>query len=151
MGIQETCCVLSCFSHVWLFVALWRTRPLWPWDSPGKNTGMGCYSFRQGTFPTQGSNPHFLQLLHCRQILYHWDTGEAPEETYFNIIKGIYDKPTTNSILSGRKAESMSSKSRNKTRMPTLATFIQHNNQKNRKYKLEKKSKIVTQITWYYT
>ena len=31
---------------------------------------MGCYFFLQGTFPTQGSNPHFLQLLHCRQALY---------------------------------------------------------------------------------
>ena len=26
-------------------------------------------------FPTQGSNLH---LLHCRQNLYHWSTGEAP-------------------------------------------------------------------------
>ena len=47
-------------------------RPLWrllcPWDSPGKNTGVGCHSLLQGTFPTQGSN---LDLLRCKQILYH--------------------------------------------------------------------------------
>ena len=36
-------------------------------DSPGKNTGVGCYAFLQGIFPIQGSNPG---LLHCRQILY---------------------------------------------------------------------------------
>ena len=30
--------------------------------------------------PTQGSH---LRLLHCRQILYHWATGEAHEETHF--------------------------------------------------------------------
>ena len=36
-------------------------------DSPGKNTGVGCYALLQGIFPTQGSNPG---LLHCRQILY---------------------------------------------------------------------------------
>jgi len=41
---------------------------LCPWNSPGKNTGVGSHSLFQGIFPTQGSNPG---LLHCRQILYH--------------------------------------------------------------------------------
>ena len=41
---------------------------LCPWNSPGKNTGVGCHSFFQGIFPTQGLSPG---LLHCRQILYH--------------------------------------------------------------------------------
>ena len=36
-------------------------------DSPGKNTGVGCYALLQGIFPTQGLNPG---LPHCRQILY---------------------------------------------------------------------------------
>ena len=40
---------------------------LCPWNSPGKNTGVGCHSLLQGIFPTQGLNP---DLLHCRQILY---------------------------------------------------------------------------------
>ena len=35
---------------------------LYPWNSPGKNAGVGCH------FPLQGSN---LGLLHCRWILYH--------------------------------------------------------------------------------
>ena len=26
------------------------------WNSPGKNTGVGCHSFLQGVFPTQGLN-----------------------------------------------------------------------------------------------
>ena len=43
-------------------------RLLCPWDSPGKNTGVGCHFFLHGIFPTQVSN---LGLLHCRQILYH--------------------------------------------------------------------------------
>ena len=43
-------------------------RLLCPWDSPGKNTGVGSHFILQGIFPTQGSNPH---LLHCRQILSH--------------------------------------------------------------------------------
>ena len=41
-------------------------RILCPWDSPGKNTGVGCQFHLQGIFPAQGSNPGFL---HCRLIL----------------------------------------------------------------------------------
>ena len=37
---------------------------LCPWDSPGKNTGVGCHFLLQGIFPTQGSNPG---LPHWRQ------------------------------------------------------------------------------------
>ena len=33
------------------------TRLLCQWDSPGKNTGVGCHAL-QGIFPTQGSNLH---------------------------------------------------------------------------------------------
>ena len=39
------------------------TRLLCPWDSPGRNTGVGCHTLLQGIFPTQGSNPHLLCLL----------------------------------------------------------------------------------------
>ena len=44
------------------------TRLLCPWDSPGKNIGVGCHFLLQGIFLTQESNPG---LLHCREILYH--------------------------------------------------------------------------------
>ena len=44
------------------------SRLLFPWNFPGKNTGVDCHSLLQGIFPTQGLN---LGLLHCRQILYH--------------------------------------------------------------------------------
>ena len=38
--------------------SLWPyARLLCPWDSPGKNTGVGCHFLLQGIFPTQGSNP----------------------------------------------------------------------------------------------
>ena len=30
--------------------------PLCPWDSPGKNTGVGCHFLLHGIFPTQGLN-----------------------------------------------------------------------------------------------
>ena len=48
--------LLSCFSHVWLL----RPHGLCPWDSPGKNTRVGCHFLLQGIFQTQGSN---LSLL----------------------------------------------------------------------------------------
>ena len=44
-------------------------------DSPGKNTGVGCYTLLQGIFPTQGSNPG---PPHCRQILYHLSHQGSP-------------------------------------------------------------------------
>ena len=47
---------------------LYPPRLLCPWNSPGKNTGVGCHSLLQGIFQTQGLN---LGLLHCRQILCH--------------------------------------------------------------------------------
>ena len=50
--------------------ALWDPMDcsLCPWDSPGKNIGVGYPSLLHGIFPTQGSNPGLPQ---CRQILYH--------------------------------------------------------------------------------
>ena len=44
---------------------LWPTRLLCPWDSPGKDTGVGCHSLLQGIFLTQGSKLHLL----------HWQVG----------------------------------------------------------------------------
>ena len=46
-------------------------RLLCPWDSPGKNTGVGCHPLLQEIFPTQRLNPHLLSLL-------HWQVGSLP-------------------------------------------------------------------------
>ena len=51
-----------------------------PWNSPGKNTGVGSHSHLQGILPTQGSNPG---LLHCRQILYHLSHQEKQKQFDF--------------------------------------------------------------------
>ena len=61
-----------------------------PWDSSGKNTGVGCHALLQGIFLTQGSNLWLLQLLHCRRILYRWATGEAPWEV---VVRYFVDCP----------------------------------------------------------
>ena len=50
-------------------------RLLCPWDSSGKNTGVGCHALLQKIFRTQGSNPG---LPHCRQILYHMSHQGSP-------------------------------------------------------------------------
>ena len=50
---------------------LWPSRLFYPWNSPGKNTGVGCHSLPQGIFLTQGSNPR----LFC---LWHWQAGSLP-------------------------------------------------------------------------
>ena len=36
-------------------------------DSPGKNTGVVYRALLQGIFPTQGSNPRLLHLLHWQE------------------------------------------------------------------------------------
>ena len=46
-----------------------------PWNSPGQNTGVDILSLPQDIFPTQGSNPGFLN---CRQILYHLSHKGSP-------------------------------------------------------------------------
>ena len=60
---------------------LWPTRLLCPWDSLGKNPGVGYHFLLQGIFPTQESNRGHPR---CRQTLYplnhqgspnYWKTG----------------------------------------------------------------------------
>ena len=36
------------------------SRLLCPWNSSGKNTGVGCHFLLQGIFPTQGFNLHLM-------------------------------------------------------------------------------------------
>ena len=58
------------------------TRLRHPWDSPGKNTGVGCHFLLQGIFPTQGSNPG---LPHHRQLLYRLSQNAGLEEAHTGI------------------------------------------------------------------
>ena len=60
-------CVLVAQSCLTLCDPMEPTRLLCPWNSPVKNTGVGCHSFLSGIFLTQRSN---RGLLHCRQTLY---------------------------------------------------------------------------------
>ena len=61
-------------------------RFLCPWDSPGKNTGVGCHALLQGIFPTQRLNPHLLLLLHSRQISLPLSHQGSPNTCIVNIF-----------------------------------------------------------------
>ena len=71
MMFYSVVCVLSRFSCVRFCDPVDPSRLLCPWDSPGRNTGVGCQAFLQGTFPAQGLN---LSLLHPL----HWQAGSLP-------------------------------------------------------------------------
>ena len=72
-------CVLSHFSHVWLFATLCtvalQTALSMGFSSILQNTGVGCHALLQGIFPTQRSNP---SLPHCRRIFYHLSHQGSP-------------------------------------------------------------------------
>ena len=50
-SVSRSVCLTLCDPR-----GLWPTRLLCPWDSPGKNTGLGCHALLQGILPTQGWN-----------------------------------------------------------------------------------------------
>ena len=70
----------ACVSRSVMSDSLWvhglkPIRLFYPWNSPGKNTGVGCHSLLQGIFPTQGLN---LGLPYCRQIHYYLSHQRSP-------------------------------------------------------------------------
>ena len=73
VGLNHTWYILSYFSPVWLFATLWTIacQAPCPWDSPGKNTGVGSHFLLQGIFPNQGLNPCLLSLV-------HWQAASLP-------------------------------------------------------------------------
>ena len=53
---------------------------LWPWNSPGKGTGVGCHFLLQGIFPTQGLNPCLL----------HWQVDSLLLSHQVSLCLGIH-------------------------------------------------------------
>ena len=52
--VELRVCVYSAMSNSLPSHELQPTRLLCPWDSPGKNTGVGCHALLQGIFPGPG-------------------------------------------------------------------------------------------------
>ena len=100
--IYTLCCAVlshSVMSDSWPHQSLQPSRLLCPWDSPGKNTGVVCYAFLQGIFPTQGSNP---SLPHCRWILYclsHKGSSLTLEWVAYPFCRGIIPTQESNQGL----------------------------------------------------
>ena len=66
---QSLMCLLSHFTHVHFTLRPYGLQPprlLSPWDSPGKNTVVGCQTLLQGIFLTQGSKLCLSHLLHLQ-------------------------------------------------------------------------------------
>ena len=91
LDVTNVCTILYLHSKIYIR-SLWLTYTHWTVlsgsvvcdslpgasvhvDSPGKNTGVGCWVLLQEIFPTQGSNPG---LPHCRQILYQLSHQGSP-------------------------------------------------------------------------
>ena len=74
----------------------WLPRLLNPWDSPGKNTGVGCHFLLQGVFPARGWNTCFLHLL-------RWKAGSLPlgppEKPHSHVLELIHVSSTVQSSL----------------------------------------------------
>ena len=66
-----------------LFGTPWTIAHLYPRDSQGKNTGVGCHFLLQGIFQTQGSNQG---LLHCRQTLYQLNHQGSPGMPFSSVL-----------------------------------------------------------------
>ena len=63
---------------------LYPARLLCPWNSPGKNTEVGCHSLLQRIFLVQEWNP---SLLHCSWIFYLLiQQGRQPVQIINNMI-----------------------------------------------------------------
>ena len=86
------------------------TSLLYPWDSPGKNTGVDCHFLLQGTFPTQGSNPG-LPTLEADTL-----TSEPPGKPSNSELKETkeqsvsrqekYQQQQKNNLLAGKRGTS---------------------------------------------
>ena len=62
-------------SHVSFFAIPWTVanQAFLTWDSPGKNSGVGCHALLQGIVLAQELN---WGLLHCQQILHQLLPGK---------------------------------------------------------------------------
>ena len=96
----ESCvCVCSVVSDSLWPHGLYPTRFLCPWDSPGKNTRVGCHFPLQGIFPTKGLNLHLLRLLHWQAVFLPLAPPGKPHWTNWNTGNDI-DGGNNNNLLS---------------------------------------------------
>ena len=86
------CCAQSCLTR--RPPGLKSARLLCPWDSPGKNSGVGWHALLQGIFPTQGSNPG---LPHCKWTLYQLSHQGNPS-IYLKRLSMVRPQPSSQAL-----------------------------------------------------
>ena len=86
LWLKETlvCVRIQLRGHVQLFATPWTVAHQAPWsmEFSRQECWSGCHFLLQGIFPTQGSNPHLLHLL-------HWHVDSVPQHHLGNLRKGI--------------------------------------------------------------
>ena len=82
LQIKQRNYMLSSFSHVRLCDPMDCSPPdsFVHGISQARNTGVGYWFLPQGTFPTQGSNPHLFRLL-------YWQAGSLPPSPPGDLLK----------------------------------------------------------------
>ena len=66
--------------------------------SPDKNPGVGYQFLLQGIFPPKELNP---QILHCRQIHYHWETQKSSRYFSFGNCSSLPPSMWLGEVISG--------------------------------------------------
>ena len=102
-GPEGFACVLSCFTRVCLYGAQ-PARLLCPWDSPGKNTGVGCHALLQGIEAVSLMSPSLageffttstLPAPHPRVLLFSNSNLTSPDFRHFPPSLGANNNPTS--------------------------------------------------------
>ena len=70
-------CAFSVMSPSLQPYGLHTSRLLCPWDSPGRNTGVGCHFLLQAIFPTRQLNPGLRSPELAGGFFTNWATREA--------------------------------------------------------------------------
>ena len=87
-GLFAKSCLTICDPMV-----TYPARLLCPWDSPDKNTGVGCHFLLQDILPSHGWNQ---SLLHCQVDSYGWAIREAGSRPPLNAnVRDLAGKPTS--------------------------------------------------------
>ena len=93
---QQTCAYMRCAKLRWTLCYPMDCSQglLCPWNSSGKNTGVGCHTLLQGILLTQGSNPHLLYLV-------NWQADSLPPASPVKTPQDALEKEmaTSSSIL----------------------------------------------------
>ena len=87
---------------IWLFRnprGLYPTRLLCPWDFPDKNIGVGCHFLLQGSFSTQGLNPHSFLCCSVAKLVHFFVTAWTAAHQALLKLKSIKSVMPSNHLI----------------------------------------------------